>query len=593
MHSDLRDYSAPELSVMPASSHRRWQWASRSWLTSWLFYVVLVAMLQWPLVCAPTTNLALGPTESPVVPLFNLWTYWWNADRAGERFQGYWDAPIFFPVADTFAFSEPQPTSLIVAPVIWLTGSRILAYNVYFWLAWLLNGLFTERLLRQRGTPIGLARLGGATMIMLPLLQWNRDVIQLVPVWGILSVWSCFLKLSSAPTRKAGIELGLAAGVTSLMCMHYGLFTAILSAVGVWALIRGWTRSQTWIAWSMGGVVAAILAGPMIWKVHSVMSEVQTQRPEALVQNLSLRPGDYTAAWGHNVIPWGPMAARIHWRTSPGWLKCTLAALGLVLGLVQRRSRRWVLFLGLTAGAAFALSLGKNLVVNGWSIWDQLCRVVPGLSQVRSPYRFANIFQMAIVLLAFELMRLAALHDRARRIRMAIWLPASFRDQASRFLARALIAVAGLAITVEVLPFKLRLWDVSQAQLGTEWIDFVRSKTPAGRGILCLPFAQGSQLEDFDLTAKWMYAGTFHGAPLVNGYSGFFPVEETELRGEFEDTSPTIERLSQLHAEGVEFVVMSAEHLPRSLPPSSGALRIEKVFTDPSGVEVYRLSGPN
>jgi hypothetical protein len=171
-----------------------------------------------------------------------------------------------------------------------------------------------------------------------------------------------------------------------------------------------------------------------------------------------------------------------------------------------------------------------------------------------------------------------------------MWLPASFRDRATRHLRRVLLAVVGLAITFEVLPLKTRLWSVSQVRLGTEWIDFVRRETPSGRAILCLPFAQGSQLDDFGLTAKWIYAGTFHGVPLVNGYSGFFPVEETELRGELEDAAPTLERLSQLQTDGVEFVIMSPEHLPRPLPSSSASLQIEKVFTDPSGIEVYRLS---
>lgn len=536
------------------------------------------------------TSLSLGPTESPVVPLFNLWTFWWNADRAAHGFQGYWDAPIFYPVADTFAFSEPQPTSLIVAPVIWITGSRILAYNVYFWLAWLLNGVMTEKLLRQRETPTFLARLGGMTMIMLPLLQWNRDVIQLVPVWGILWVWSCFLKLSSAPTLKVGVELGLAAGATSLMCMHYGLFTAILSAAAGWVLIRGWTRWKTWAAWSIGGLVAAILAGPMIWTVHAVLQELNPQRPEALVQNLSLRPGDYTAAWGHSVIPWGNMAARVHWHTSPGWFKCLFAGLALGLGLWRRNTRRWVLFLALTTTAAFALSLGKNLRFGSWSVWDQLCRVVPGLGQVRSPYRFANYFQMAVVLLAFETLRLLWLCDRAWQIRMSIWLPATYRDQIGRQLGRLLVVAAGLAVSFEVLPLKVEPWNVSQVRLGTQWIDYVRRETPPGRGILCLPFARGANLEVFDQTAKWMYAGTFHGVPLVNGYSGFFPVEETELRGEFQDEPPTVDRLALMYQDGVEFVVVSGEHLPPVLPTSSESLKIEKVFTDPSGVVVYRLS---
>jgi hypothetical protein len=575
---------------MAASNHHWWLRISRSWLMSCLIYAGLVIGLQWPLVRQPTTGLPMGPTNSAVVPLFNLWTYWWNADRATQWFRGYWDAPIFFPVADTFAFSEPQPTALIVAPVIWITGSRILAYNIYFWLAWLLNGVFTEKLLRQRGSPIVLARLGGLMMIMLPLLQWNRDVIQLVPVWGILWIWSCLLKLSQAPKIPYGIELGLAAGMTSLMCMHYGLFTAILTLAAGGVLLKGWARGKTWASWATGGLVAAIIAGPMIWKVHSTLQEITSQRPEALVQNLSLRPGDYTAAWGRPLIPWGDLAARVNWQSSPGWLKCLAAVIGLGWGIWDRRSRRWVLFLGLTAGAALAMSLGKNLTIRNWSVWDQLCRIVPGLGHVRSPYRFANYFQLAIALLAMEALRIAWIRDRARRIRLAIWAPVTFREKMGRSLGRWLIGGAALAMMLEVLPFPMEVWNISQNRLGMPWVEYVRRETPPGRGILCLPFASGYQLDDFGLTAKWMYQGTFHGVPLVNGYSGFFPVEETDLRGELQDHALTIDRLIQLQEEGVEFVVMSMPHSPRPLPAATETLAIEKVFSDPSGVEVYRLS---
>lgn len=577
---------------MPATSTslrlRFWNSA----ITSWLLYTVLIVALQWPLVRHPTTCLPMGPTNSPVVPLFNLWTFWWNADRAEHRFQGYWDAPIFFPIADTFAFSEPQPTSMIVAPVIWFTGSRILAYNIYFWLAWLLNGIFTERLLRLRGASIGLARLGGATMILLPLLQWNRDVVQLVPIWGVIWIWTCFLKLSSRPTVTRGVELGLAAGVTSLMCMHYGLFAAVLSASSGWVLVRGWFGRKTWTAWGMGGMLAAIVAGPMIWYVHSVLAELDFQRPEALVKNLSLHPGDYTAAWGFDLIPWGQMASREHWKTSPGWLKCAAAFLGLGLGLWRRQSRRWVLFLALTAGAAFALSLGKNLAVQNWSLWDQLCRVVPGLAQVRSPYRFANFFQVAIVLLAFELLRIVSLWDRAGRIRIAAWMPTTVWERMRAVSGRVMILALGTLLTFEILPLKIELWHSEPISLGREWVDYVRKETPRGRGILCLPFAKGARLEDFDLTAQWMYLGTWHGVPIVNGYSGFFPTEETELRGEFEEEPPSLDRLIRLHADGIEFVVVSSSQVAESLPKTSNLLQIERVFRDPSGVEVIRLSVP-
>src|SRR4051794_35687787 len=44
-----------------------------------------------------TTALPQGTESVATVPLFNLWTIWWNADRARHGFHGYWDAPIFYP----------------------------------------------------------------------------------------------------------------------------------------------------------------------------------------------------------------------------------------------------------------------------------------------------------------------------------------------------------------------------------------------------------------------------------------------------------------------------------------------------------------
>src|SRR5690606_18272581 len=94
------------------------------------------------------------------VPLFNAWTIWWNCDRLAHGFRGYWDAPIFFPEQQTFAFSEPQPATLMVAPVLWGSGSPILAYNAYLWLSLLLNGLVTLWLLKSLGHRTWLAGLG-------------------------------------------------------------------------------------------------------------------------------------------------------------------------------------------------------------------------------------------------------------------------------------------------------------------------------------------------------------------------------------------------------------------------------------------------
>jgi len=62
-----------------------------------LLFGALAVVWTWPLALHATTHLPLGTESSATVPLFNLWTLRWNADRLAHGYAGYWDAPIFFP----------------------------------------------------------------------------------------------------------------------------------------------------------------------------------------------------------------------------------------------------------------------------------------------------------------------------------------------------------------------------------------------------------------------------------------------------------------------------------------------------------------
>ena len=550
----------------------------RSPLAAWLIYAFVILVMTWPLVCSPLSTLPLGPVDSSVVPMFNLWTIWWNADRAAHAFQGYWHVPIFYPVSDSFALSEPQPTTLLVAPVLWITGSRVLAYNAYYWLVFLLNAVMTERLLRLQGIGRMLARGGGIAMILLPILQWQRDVIQVVPVWGILWVWIAFVKLSRDSRLRHGVELGVAAATTCLMCMHYGLFTAILSAATVWIMIRRWCELSTWRAWALGGLVALLLAGPMIWHVRRVLKSHEFTREPGLIAQLSALPGDYTEAFGRSVIPWGRMAARPYWSMSPGWIKVGLAGLGLGLGLLRRRTRRWTLFLALTAGLAFSLSLGTNLRWGEFTLWDTFSRFVPGFSQVRSANRFAVFVQIISVLLAVQ-----ALHM------LTVWSRRCWTG--IRITTRYVVTLATAFVALETLPWKTKLWAVPEIEPHRGWIKLVQSDTPAGRAVLCLPMPHDSDVSAFKSTTNWMYFGTFHNVPLRNGYSGFFPDSEVRLRGEMKDLGVTPEFLDRIHETGVEFLIVDSQANPPlpPLPRQGERVRLDLVWPDSHGVEVYQL----
>src|SRR5215207_9025081 len=93
--------------------------------------LVAAIAVTWPLALHLTTAVPLGTEREATVPLFNLWTLWWTADRAAHAFAGYWDAPIFQPTPGAFTFSEPQTlTDLLVAPLWGLGVPPALVYNV-------------------------------------------------------------------------------------------------------------------------------------------------------------------------------------------------------------------------------------------------------------------------------------------------------------------------------------------------------------------------------------------------------------------------------------------------------------------------------
>ncbi len=563
---------------------------------SLVLYVLLALWTTWPLVLSPTSRLPIGTEPARTVPLFNAWTIWWNADRMLHGWNGYWDAPIFHPAENSFAFSEPQPTTMLVAPVLWLTDSRVLAYNAYLWGALVLSGLIAQRLLRLVGVGRAIALGGGAAMLLLPIVHWQLGILQLVPVGAILWTWAALFKISrlsggvgrvagNVRARRVallrGCELGVAFAVALLTCVHHGLFLAILLVGACWTLGTRLLTGATWLALVSAVAVAAVLTAPVVVKLSRVTAVHQFERPPVMVSRLSAMPGDYTAAAGNSPTDLGSWAARPGWQLSPGLVKFALAVVGVVLGLCHRRLRWWTLFLLVTAVLAFLLSLGPNLRLGSWHPWWTLAEVVPGLSQVRNVFRFAYFVQMAVVLLAA-----LGLH--------LLWIR-SLRRHASpawRYGSTGMLALAGLAAVADPWPSTPRLGVVPDVADHRQWIALIRDQTPRGAAILCLPMAAGDQLLDFELCTEWMFWGTHHRVTMVNGYSGFFPHSYFEIREAIGRSGMSEEVLLRLVDDGVKWLVVDRARWTSQIPAeaNSESVSLQLILTNAGGVDVYHVS---
>lgn len=545
-------------------------------------FSVLAVWSTWPLGRCALHKLPLGAGNFVTVPLFNLWTVWWNADRAAHGFAEYWDAPIFFPTEDAFAFSEPQPLTVMVAPVIWVTGSRVLAYNSYLWLSLILNGVFAVRLLRVLGLRRAWAVSGAAAVILLPAVHWQREVLQLIPLWGILWSWTAFLQLAQRPTHVRGLELGCAGAVTVFACVHHALFLSVLLFGCLWTAWDRLRASRFWAAAAVAALVGGLLTLPLIVELRTALARHEFVREPGLAADFAARPADYSVAYGQRLWSFGDLGARPHWQTGAGWFRYGLAATGLVFGLFRRRWRRGALFLLTTALLAFLLSLGPHLELAGWQPWRTLTAVVPGFAQVRSVFRFAYFFQLAIVLLA-----VLGLNG------LWLWKRAVVGSRRALWVTRTAFAILTVLYVCEVRPAPVTLAPVPDVQPHEDWIAFLRTgtSTESGSAALCLPMAPGNLTQDFERSVRWMYLGTFHGVPLVNGYSGFFPESYFEIRERVRRDFPEDTVLQQLRDLEVTCIVLDrrSPFAQAVAPAMAESHSLESVFESASGMVVYRL----
>ncbi len=553
------------------------QCAKRKWPIACAFiYLVLALILTWPIIASPFSHVPIGTEPTASVPLYNVWATWWNADRLAGGLFGYWDAPIFHPTQGSFALMEPQPTTMVVAPIVWLTGSRILAYNVYVWICLVLNGVFAQRLAKIYGMGRWSALWAGAAMVLLPMVHWQLGIFQLASLWGILWTWSSIEQLCREPSRRRGVELGIAAALSFVSCMHHGLFLAILLVGAAPILWRQWIKFHELPHWGLAVVVALVITVPFVYQVNQVTELHAIDWETDLVSDLSAKVSDYFHSPGYALIDFGDEEQRYLFLSS-GWLKYLLALAGICYGLKRIQTRRWASFLLAIAVLAFLLSLGPNLKLGSFQPWWWLTENALGFSRVRSVFRFAFFVQIPLII--FAALGLTGIHQLCRER-----IEHSKLKNALRW-ALPLLAITALADGFPRQTGNAEITDVNKHQ---EWLEYVEENTLEGDGILCLPVAPGPRVWQYLVTSEWMYLGTFHKVPIFNGYSSHFPQHYRHLRNQVLSGFPTESILQQFHRSKVKFIVVRAK---KGSPPSNiklGDFWLKRVCIDEL-VEVYEL----
>lgn len=540
-----------------------------------------VILAYWPVLQYPTTTLPCGKPTVGVVALFNAWTIWWNADRVEHGLAGYWDAPIFWPEKGCLALSEPQPLTLLVAPVVWLWGP-IVAYHTYFLINTWLNGVFALLLARRLGMNWWIAGWCGALVVWLPLIYQQPELLQYVPLWPILWTWDiCFRILRSSAISRV-IEFGIAITVSFAANLHAGVFSVVLLAVGALTLAL-WNGRKRLLFLYSGIGLGLLAATPILIPVMTVLSRHGSHRPLETVAALSARPGDWLQVPPHTLEA-KLLGQRDTGRVfNPGWLRVLLAGVAIA-GIFAKRQdldiRQASLFLAVIACLAVCGSLGPNVKILGFSPWNYLHQSVSVVSWIRSPYRFAYVGQLAILILSGLGLNFCVHQLLTSKKPNAV--------SPTVYLVLASTLFAGFAL-VEVLPAQPSLVLTPDLKNPPDWVQYLSRNREMNGPILILDFPSGKQVVEYDRTVRAMlWQSQFH-LPLVNGYSGFFPENWVRLSHVWRRSPYSREAFELLRRDGVAILVR-----PLGFPPPPDGdlspFQLKYLTTTSSGVAVYRLT---
>lgn len=561
-----------------------------------MLFVLVAVWVTWPLSIQLSTCLPLGSEREPTVPLFNLWTLWWNVDRVENFYSDYWRAPIFYPAQDAFVYSEPQPLSGLAGWALWrVLPSLECVYNVLLLGHLALNGWTFCWLLRswRIGWPTALS--AGLMVECLPMVHWQLGVVQLVPLWGVIGTLRFLHQFMRSPSATAAVGLGFFGAATYLLCSYHGLMLSILLIVSTPVLCtkqKSWPRTCLLSSLSLALFLIGVL--PVVAMQWRATRRYDMVPPREVVEHLSGAPQHYLQTpWRQLVVPPGAPAVTREspWALSPGTFKLVFAGLGLGWGITQKKRRRLVGFSLVFLLTAGVLSMGPAARIGGWSPY-QFMSDVPGYAQMRNIYRFAVFVQlMTVVLAAIGLDALWRLLHLLIHKRFA-------RRLAGKALHWISWSVVASLLLVEVIPAAPRLHCLGNVTV-PRWVSWLRESSHPDDVLAAFPFPTDESLEEYEATTTYMYWQTRHARRMINGYSGFFPPqviarESRMLR------FPQVDCLKELASTGVNLLVVHGplnadlqETIASKPFANSSSFSVERILWDSdSRVGIYRIRQP-
>jgi hypothetical protein len=486
-----------------------------------LFAAASSVYVTWPQALVMSTMAAAHQDVE-----FSIWRLQWIAHALITSPSRLFDPDIFHPAAHALAYSDATLLEgLVAAPFLWAHVPPLLVYNLLLLAGFAGSGLAMFVLVRHLTGSAGASIVAAAIFTMAPYriehfmhleLQWTM----FVP----LTVWALHRSVDTG-SAKFGVLAGTFLWLQVLSCIYYGVFLAMLLLVFAPMLILGARSSRvrpaiTAVLAAAGVSIALTLPYALPYRAAAHDLGV---RDAGEIARYSATLTSYVATSNLNLL-WGWTADRFgapELRLSPGVLALVLAALSWA-----HRPRRVALVYLVAVIVAIELSFGSNGLA-----YQAFAGRVALLQGLRSWSRLGIVAEFGIAVLSGfgALAILQRIPSRSRTPAIVLLVALAALEYGNRPMALS----SGDPVRPPDAYAALR-------------------RAPAGT-LIDLPVPRLDRLPGWEPYYEAWQA--WHWRPLVNGYSGYYPVDylETLIRMTVFPDDTSIRRLRE---RDVSFVMV-------------------------------------
>jgi hypothetical protein len=497
---------------------------------------------------------------------FWILNHTFEAIKSGEILNQsqYFPSGIFFPLKNTFAFSEHMfIPGLIYSSIRFIFQNLVTSFNLFlmstFILTFISSFYVINKLVKNK-----LAAIIGATIFTFNPLTFAHfpGHVQLMNKYFLPLVFYFAIKFFSKPDKKLGLLLGLFFTLNALSSIYYQFFSLIMVMIIFCIYLQNFKKIFKFLPLFLPFILILLwfnLPYIQVSKQYSLIRTISDIKPLSANLNAWILPSKHNLIFGNLITqPFQPERTIF-----PGFIASILGLFGIIHALLRkekRRTEKLIIYSSFfTLIISFILTFGPNFKQINLPFY-YLFNYFPFFKAIRAPSRFAFIFYITFsIFVAYATKKI--LNNRFHKTIFVFLLLILTLENLNHFDY----------FTQKPMYSMLKIYQAQNSKI----FSILNNKST-----LHLPVMPSGR-EDSE--AQYLVWPIFTNEKMMNGYSGFRP-KDTDILLKDVNAGLTINKLKEFKSINLNYIVLH-KNLFKSKPPK---INLPVIFQD-KNISIFKI----